>query len=123
VWVHHHEAWTPDWQCNRDDRSNIFRPWGFQTGHLTEWTKLLLQLADRLPSAQRPDWLMPTARHFFDTGLQLGPHDRSPLWRLVPHPHPDNRAYSDDKSPAGKTDHRTMGACWDVLRFMASPRS
>ena len=30
----------------------------------------------------------------------------------------DNRAYSDEKSPAGKTDYHTMGACWDVLRAM-----
>ena len=28
---------------------------------------------------------------------------------------PDNRAYSDEKSPAGKTDYHTLGACWDIL--------
>ena len=28
----------------------------------------------------------------------------------------DNRALSDHKSPAGKTDYHTMGACYDVLR-------
>ena len=33
---------------------------------------------------------------------------------------PDNRAYSDEKSPAGKTDYHTMGACWDVLRAMGA---
>lgn len=27
-----------------------------------------------------------------------------------------NRKYSDEKSPAGKTDYHTMGACYEVLR-------
>ena len=35
---------------------------------------------------------------------------------------PDNRACSDEKSPAGKTDYHTMGACWDVLRAMGRCR-
>jgi mannose/cellobiose epimerase-like protein (N-acyl-D-glucosamine 2-epimerase family) len=181
VWEHHHPDWSPDWGYNRDDKTNIFRPWGHQTGHLTEWTKLLLQLADRLPTAQRPEWLMPTARHFFDTAMARGWDEahgglvygfapdgsvcdadkyfwvqaeslaaaaglalRTGLGRywdwydriwayswahMIDHRYgawfrtltPDNRAYSDDKSPAGKTDYHTMGACWDVLRFMAGP--
>ena len=33
---------------------------------------------------------------------------------------PDNRAYSDEKSPAGKTDYHTMGACHDVLRALGA---
>jgi mannose/cellobiose epimerase-like protein (N-acyl-D-glucosamine 2-epimerase family) len=32
----------------------------------------------------------------------------------------DNRAYSDEKSPAGKTDYHTMGACYDVLRALGA---
>ena len=28
---------------------------------------------------------------------------------------PDNRKLSDAKSPAGKTDYHTMGACHEVL--------
>lgn len=31
----------------------------------------------------------------------------------------DNRKYSDEKSPAGKTDYHTMGACYDVLTTLA----
>jgi mannose/cellobiose epimerase-like protein (N-acyl-D-glucosamine 2-epimerase family) len=27
----------------------------------------------------------------------------------------DNRQYSDEKSPAGKVDYHTMGACYEVL--------
>lgn len=176
VWEHYHADWTPDLDYNRHDKTNIFRPWGFQTGHLTEWAKLLLQLEAHLPADQRPAWIVPTAQHFFDTAMRHGwdthhhglvygfaPggevcddykyfwtqaesfaaaallairtghggywdwYDR--LWayawaHFVDHRHgawyriltPDNRPCSDDKSPAGKTDYHTMGACYDVLR-------
>jgi mannose/cellobiose epimerase-like protein (N-acyl-D-glucosamine 2-epimerase family) len=30
----------------------------------------------------------------------------------------DNRSYGNDKSPAGKTDYHTMGACYDVLETL-----
>ena len=30
----------------------------------------------------------------------------------------DNRKYSDEKSPAGKTDYHTMGACHEVLALL-----
>lgn len=29
-----------------------------------------------------------------------------------------NRKYNDEKSPAGKTDYHTMGACYEVLRLL-----
>ena len=32
----------------------------------------------------------------------------------------DNRKLSDEKSPAGKTDYHTMGACYEVLRALGS---
>jgi mannose/cellobiose epimerase-like protein (N-acyl-D-glucosamine 2-epimerase family) len=32
----------------------------------------------------------------------------------------DNRSYSDEKSPAGKTDYHTMGACYEVLALIRS---
>ncbi|MEJ8820608.1 AGE family epimerase/isomerase [Variovorax humicola] len=176
VWEHYRSDWSVDWDYNRHDNTNIFRPWGYQIGHLTEWTKLLLQLEARLPEGRRPAWLLPTARHFFDTAVQRGwdhahgglvygsaPdgqvcdgekyfwvqaeslaaaallavrtgesaywdwYDR--IWtyswaHMIDHRHGawyfkrgnDNRALSDHKSPAGKTDYHTMGACYDVLR-------
>ena len=180
VWEHYRADWTPDWDYNRADKTNIFRPWGFQTGHLTEWAKLLLQLEAHLPEALRPPWLVPTARHFFDTALRLGWDDQhgglvygfapdgevcdghkyfwvqaesfaaaallalrtgeakywdayDRLWayswqHLVDHRHgawfrilsPDNHKLSDEKSPAGKTDYHTMGACYDVLRGLGA---
>jgi mannose/cellobiose epimerase-like protein (N-acyl-D-glucosamine 2-epimerase family) len=30
----------------------------------------------------------------------------------------ENRKYSDEKSPAGKTDYHTMGACYEVMRLL-----
>ena len=36
VWEHYRQDWSPDWDYNRHDKTNIFRPWGYQTGHLTE---------------------------------------------------------------------------------------
>ena len=174
VWEHYKTDWTPYWDYNRDDKTNIFRPWGFQTGHLTEWAKLLLMLERRLGDAA-PDWLYPTARHFFDTAMRHGWDDlhgglvygfapggevcdadkyfwvqaeslaaaawlavRSGddtcwqwydrIWayawqHFVDHEYgawyrilsPDNKKLTDEKSPAGKTDYHTMGACQDVL--------
>lgn len=181
VWEHYRagtsgSAWSPDWDYNRDDKTNIFRPWGYQTGHLTEWAKLLMQLEQHLPALDRPAWLVTRAQHFFDTAMARGwdqahgglvygfaPdgsvcdadkyfwvqaesfaaaallavrtgqgaywdwYDR--IWayswaHFVDHEHgawyriltPDNRKISDEKSPAGKTDYHTMGACYDVLR-------
>ncbi|MEO3692068.1 AGE family epimerase/isomerase [Roseateles paludis] len=174
VWEHYREDWSPDWDYNRDDKTNIFRPWGYQTGHLTEWAKLLMQLDRRLGTAA-PDWLVPTAQHFFDTAMRLGwdathgglvygfgpdeqvcdgdkyfwvqaeslaaaawlavrtgeasywdaydrlwayawqhfiDHERGAWWRQL---HPDNRKVDTHKSPPGKTDYHTMGACQDVL--------
>ena len=180
IWEHYRVqpdgTWAVDWDYNRDDKTNIFRPWGFQTGHLTEWAKLLMQLERALPEADRPAWIVPRARHFFDTAMArgwdashgglvygFGPdgavcdadkyfwvqaesfaaaallavrtgdavywqwYER--LWayawqHFVDHAHgawyrilaPDNRRLTDEKSPAGKTDYHTMGACYDVLR-------
>ena len=65
VWEHYRTDWSVDWDFNRGDRSDIFKPWGFQTGHLTEWAKLLLQLERQLTAAGRSaDWAVPRARHF-----------------------------------------------------------
>ncbi|MCR6662225.1 MAG: AGE family epimerase/isomerase [Luteimonas sp.] len=174
VWEHYDSDWNIDWDYNRDDPKHLFRPWGFQPGHQTEWAKLLLILDSHVDV----DWLVPTARHLFDTavarawdaargGLYYGfaPdgsvcdddkyfwvqaeslaaaallaartsddiywqwYDR--LWaysweHFVDHEHgawyrildADNRKYSDEKSPAGKTDYHTMGACHEVLNVV-----
>jgi len=174
IWEHYHADWTVDWDYNRDDPKHLFRPWGFQPGHQTEWAKLLLILHRHAPS----DWYLPTARHLFDRAVEAawdGEHgglcygfdpegsicdgdkyfwvqaesfaaakllelatgearyrdwyDR--IWRyswnhMVDHDHGawfriltrDNRKVDDLKSPAGKTDYHTMGACYEVLRAL-----
>ncbi len=76
VWEHYHPDWTPDWNYNRQDRSNIFRPWGFQTGHLTEWAKLLLTLErltpDLPPDTDEETWMLRRARELFAAAVQHG---------------------------------------------------
>jgi len=179
IWEHYHSDWSVDWDYNKDDRTNIFRPWGFQPGHLTEWAKLLLIL-DRHRARLRTggDWLVPRALQLFDaavakawdpgfgglyygfapdgsicdsdkyfwvqaeslaaaallaarTGLKkywdwydriwayswqwLVDHQYGAWYRILTR---DNRKYSDEKSPAGKTDYHTMGACYEVLNVI-----
>ena len=69
-WIleHFHRDWSIDWDYNRHDRTNIFRPWGFQIGHQTEWAKLLLQLDALAPT----DWHVPCAQFLFDDALRAG---------------------------------------------------
>ena len=201
VWEHHDRDWNVDWDYHRDDPRHLFRPWGFQPGHQVEWAKLLLLLREHLGRRDTaPAWLLPTARHLFDTALAHGwdetyggivygfapesLRDASPargarladvatsttwvcdddkyfwvqaeaiaaaarlfaatgnpryaetyarLWRyawqhFVDHRHGAwyrildrrNHKYDDLKSPAGKTDYHTMGACHDVLALQRS---
>lgn len=175
VWEHYDQDWNPDWHYNRDNPKHLFRPWGFQPGHQTEWAKLLLILNRYLDLP----WLLPTARHLFDTALRrawdnefggicygFAPDDRicdtdkyfwvqaetlaaaalmaaridepqywhwynriwSYAWRhFVDHQYGawyrildrENRKYSNEKSPAGKVDYHTMGACYEVLKLLA----
>ena len=168
-----------DWDYNKGERNNLFRPWGFQPGHLAEWAKLLLILerhTDQLAGGGA--WLVSRAQALFDAGLRnawdhqhggihygFSPdgticdsdkyfwvqaeslaaaslladrtghmkywdwYDRlwSYSWRhFVDQRHgawfriltADKRKISDEKSPAGKTDYHTMGACYEVLRVV-----
>jgi mannose/cellobiose epimerase-like protein (N-acyl-D-glucosamine 2-epimerase family) len=174
VWEHYDARWNVDWDYHRDDPKHLFRPWGFQPGHQTEWAKLLLIIDRHAPR----DWLLPTATHLFDTSMQrawdaafgglcygfapdgkicdddkyfwvqaesiataalLHARTRNPkhaadydrLWtyaweHFVDHEHGawyrildrQNRKVTDEKSPAGKTDYHTMGACHEVLRLL-----
>ncbi len=179
VWEHYDRDWNIDWDYHRDDPKHLFRPWGFQPGHQTEWAKLLLIMEPLLLERGREEnWLAPTAQQLFDTALarawdnQYGGicygfapdgsvcdddkyfwvqaeslaaaarlHARTGLtayddwyaklwayaWQhFVDHRYGawyriltrDNRKYDDEKSPAGKTDYHTMGACYEVLRLL-----
>ncbi|HZX25889.1 MAG TPA: AGE family epimerase/isomerase [Telluria sp.] len=180
VWEHYDTKWQPDWRFNIDDPENLFRPWGYQPGHFTEWAKLLVQLEARGAGVLEQDlgWLLPTAERFFQVAMEKGwdaqyggvcyslaPdlrvcdahkyfwvqaesaaaaamlarrtgndsywtwHQR--LWEyswthLVDHEHGawyrildrENRKLSDEKSPAGKVDYHTMGACYDIVAVL-----
>jgi len=183
IWEHYHADWSVNWDYNRHDKSNMFRPWGYQPGHLTEWAKLLLILerhSARLNPAitNTQPWRGPRAVALFDAAMQyawdeehggivygfapdgsicdgdkyfwvqaeslaaaalLAKHSGEEKywqwyeriwdysWRhFVDHEHGawyriltrDNRKYSDEKSPAGKTDYHTMGACYEVLNVL-----
>ncbi|MGH8158758.1 MAG: AGE family epimerase/isomerase [Rhodanobacter sp.] len=181
VWEHYDRDWKIDWDYHRDDPKHLFRPWGFQPGHQTEWAKLLLILEPLLLERGREeDWLLPTARQLFDTALArawdnqhggicygfapdgsvcdddkyfwvqaeslvtaallhartgLAAYDDwyGKLWayaweHFVDHRYGawyriltrDNRKYDDEKSPAGKVDYHTMGACYELLQVMPS---
>ncbi|WP_426341646.1 AGE family epimerase/isomerase [Pseudoduganella sp. S-14] len=181
IWEHYDANWQPDWRFNIDDPENLFRPWGYQPGHFTEWAKLLLQLEAR-GSVLGKDlgWLLPTAERLFQTAVSKGwdavhgglayslapdltvcdPHKYfwvqaestaaaamlakrtgkdgywdwyQRLWayswsHFVDHEHGawyrilsgDNRKLSDEKSPAGKVDYHTMGACYDIVAALGA---
>lgn len=171
IWEHYDTAWQIDWDYNRDDPKHLFRPWGFQPGHQTEWAKLLLILNEHAPQ----DWLVEKAMELFDRALAAAWDEEhggicygfapdgsicdgdkyfwvqaesfaaaarlakatgdekywqwyERIWQyswdhMIDHEHGawfriltrDNQKIDDLKSPAGKTDYHTLGACYDVL--------
>ena len=183
IWEHYDTQWQPDWQYNIDNPAHLFRPWGYQPGHLTEWAKLLLQLQARGDALETDlSWALPTAERLFRVAMDKG-WDRAQgglhyslapdlsvcdadkyfwvqaesaaaaallavrtqgdaafywdwyqrLWayswtHFVDHAHGawyrildrENRKLSDEKSPAGKVDYHTMGACYDIVRAMGA---
>ena len=175
VWEHYDADWNVDWDYNRDDPKHLFRPWGYQPGHQTEWAKLLLILGPPPPGRLAAADGTPPVRHRHAAGLGrrarrhllrlrarpfdlrrrqvfLGPGRelrrrgaaRAPAparsatgagttgsgttrWRhMVDHQYgawfrildQRNEKYSDEKSPAGKTDYHTMGACYEALNVV-----
>ena len=62
IWEHFTEDFQPDWHYNKNDAKNLYRPWGFQPGHQTEWTKLLLQINRHQPQT----WLVEKAQALFN---------------------------------------------------------
>ena len=71
IWEHYRPDWSIDPDYNRHDKSNIFRPWGYQPGHFTEWAKLLLLLERHGKNlAGGAAWLAPRAATLFDLALE-----------------------------------------------------
>lgn len=179
IWEHYNAHWQPDWMFNKHDPANLFRPWGYQPGHFTEWTKLLLQLESHGPAlGQDVSWILPTASKLFQVAVRRGwdaeygglcyslapdltvcdadkyfwvqaesmaaasmlaartgdrvywdwyerlwayswthfvDHEHGAWWRILDR---QNRKLSDEKSPAGKVDYHTMGACYDIVKVL-----
>ncbi len=67
VWEHYTTSFEPDWNYNREDPKNLYRPWGFQPGHQTEWTKLLLAINRHSPSTV----LVNKAQSLFDRAYDI----------------------------------------------------
>lgn len=61
IWEHYQTDFQPDWDYNKEDPKNLYRPWGFQPGHQTEWSKLLLTLNKHSPNVK---WVK-QAKHLF----------------------------------------------------------
>lgn len=67
IWEHYTKDLEIDWDYNSEDPKNLYRPWGFQPGHQTEWTKLLLLLYRVRPES----WMLERARSLFDRALEI----------------------------------------------------
>ncbi len=68
IWEHYTLNWQPDLDYHRGDKTNHMRPWGVQTGHQTEWAKLLIILDRHRPE----DWRLPRAIELFDPAMRDG---------------------------------------------------
>lgn len=68
IWEHYDRSWTADYNYNVDKPNDKLRPWGYQPGHFTEWSKLLLLLHKHQPAS----WLVPRARALFDLAMATG---------------------------------------------------
>ncbi|MDE0303640.1 MAG: AGE family epimerase/isomerase [Albidovulum sp.] len=68
VWEHYRRDWSVDWDYNREDPKNLFRPYGYLPGHFVEWTKLLVLLHRSRPEG----WMLDRARALFDAALEHG---------------------------------------------------
>jgi len=65
IWEHYTTSWTIDWDYNKNDPRNLFRTYGFVSGHFTEWSKLLLLLERH----RQEGWMLERAKSLFDTAL------------------------------------------------------
>ncbi|MDS0295428.1 AGE family epimerase/isomerase [Halogeometricum luteum] len=60
--------WEIDWEYNREKKADLFRPWGYQPGHMLEWAKLLV----RLDAHRDEEWYLDRAERFFDASVTDG---------------------------------------------------
>ncbi|WP_276273454.1 AGE family epimerase/isomerase [Haloarcula litorea] len=72
LWEHYTADWDHDFDYNREEPADQFRPWGYQPGHHAEWAKLCCVL-DRHVDA---DWPLARAPELFDAALSGWDDDR-----------------------------------------------
>ncbi|MBI1395100.1 MAG: AGE family epimerase/isomerase [Betaproteobacteria bacterium] len=71
IWEHYAEDWSVDWDYNREASPDALRPWGYQPGHLAEWSRLLLSLRRHGEHLEQDTgWLLPRAEALFDSALE-----------------------------------------------------
>lgn len=71
LWEHYHQDWSPDLGVKPHEQAGLLRPWGYQPGHFTQWSKLLLQLEAHWSLLMRdPDWLLPSAQALYAGALR-----------------------------------------------------
>ncbi|CAM5360251.1 Sulfoquinovose isomerase [Streptomyces afghaniensis] len=68
IWENYTPDWLPDYQFNKNNTKDEFRPYGFIPGHQFEWSKLLMWL-DR---HQSEPWMQETAEKLFAKGWEQG---------------------------------------------------
>jgi mannose/cellobiose epimerase-like protein (N-acyl-D-glucosamine 2-epimerase family) len=66
IWEHYDQEWNVDWDYNKDDPKNLYRPWGYQPGHFIEWSKLLLLINKHVCL----DWLVERAEYLYDHAME-----------------------------------------------------
>lgn len=91
VWEHYKTDFSPDWDYNKDDPKNLYRPWGFQPGHQTEWTKLLLSINRHSPNSA----LVEKAKFLFDKAFAASWDNRN--GGLIYGFDPEGNTCDDDK--------------------------
>ena len=68
VWEHYTGEWEVDWEYNKSDPTNIYRPWGYQPGHQAEWAKNLLGIRRNGGGGA---WMVERAKELFDGAWDL----------------------------------------------------
>jgi len=67
IWEHYKSDWSLDLDYNLNDPKNLYKPWGYQPGHFTEWAKLLLILNHFSPQ----EWLCERALFLLEKAIAV----------------------------------------------------
>ena len=67
IWDHCTKDFELDFDYNKDDPQNLYKPWGHLPGHHAEWGTLLVRLHRHLPNEP---WLLERAAEMFDASIE-----------------------------------------------------